>query len=114
MNTKKITDATEESKFAFKVIGAVLYVFVVSYLVYMLWNKVLVELTNVKEATYWQALGILVLSKILFGFRMFGGKERRRKERKERWKNKWSGMSAEDRSRMKEKWKAHCDRKHAE
>jgi hypothetical protein len=35
--------------------------------VYGLWNSVLTDVLDVKAITYWQALGLLVLAKILFG-----------------------------------------------
>jgi len=35
--------------------------------VFGIWNNVLTVVLDVKAITYWQALGILVLSKILFG-----------------------------------------------
>jgi len=38
-----------------------------TYAVYALWNCVLVDVLAVKTITYWQALGLLVLAKILFG-----------------------------------------------
>jgi hypothetical protein len=39
----------------------------VTLVVYGLWNGVLVGVLGVKAVTYWQAMGILVLAKILFG-----------------------------------------------
>ncbi len=36
-------------------------------IVFALWNGVLTDVLAVKAITYWQALGILVLAKILFG-----------------------------------------------
>ena len=38
-----------------------------SFAVFELWNHVLADVLGVKLITYWQALGILVLAKILFG-----------------------------------------------
>jgi hypothetical protein len=38
-----------------------------SLAVYELWNHVLAEVLEVKLITYWQALGLLVLARILFG-----------------------------------------------
>lgn len=38
-----------------------------SFVVYELWNGVLTDVLGVKTITYWQALGLLVLAKILFG-----------------------------------------------
>jgi hypothetical protein len=35
--------------------------------VFGLWNSVLADVVGVKTITYWQALGLLVLAKILFG-----------------------------------------------
>jgi hypothetical protein len=39
----------------------------VALAVYGLWNGVLAEVVGVKTVTYWQALGLLVLARILFG-----------------------------------------------
>jgi hypothetical protein len=37
-----------------------------------LWNCLLPEILGVKSITFWQAMGILILSKILFGGFHFG------------------------------------------
>ncbi len=39
----------------------------IGYAVYALWNGVLVEVLPVRAVTYWQAVGLLVLAKLLFG-----------------------------------------------
>lgn len=62
------------------VIGAVLFV-VLGLLVMSLWNALLPAILGVKAIGFWQALGILLLSRILFGglgFRpgMFGAHRR--------------------------------------
>jgi hypothetical protein len=69
------------------VIGAVIFV-VLGLLVMTLWNALLPAILGVKAIGFWQALGILVLSRILFGglgFRpgMFGAHRRMH----ERWMN---------------------------
>ena len=112
MNKEIFRTAPWPIKVAFMIIGGALYLFVISYLIYLLWNNVLVKVTSVKMVSYWQAMGILALFKILFGFRMFGGKGKRKRDRKERWQNKWSGMSQEDKVQAKARWKAYCDSKH--
>jgi hypothetical protein len=43
------------------------FVALFTYAVYALWNGVLAEVVPVQTITYWQALGLLVLAKILFG-----------------------------------------------
>ena len=62
------------------VIGAVVFI-VLGLLVMSLWNALLPAILGVKAIGFWQALGILVLSRILFGglgFRpgMFGAQRR--------------------------------------
>ncbi|WP_332367676.1 hypothetical protein [Spirosoma telluris] len=41
--------------------------FAFSFVVYWLWNRVLVAVVPVKAVTYWQAMGLLILSRILLG-----------------------------------------------
>jgi hypothetical protein len=74
----------------------------------LLWNWLVPVLFNGPVLTYWQALGLLVLSKILFSG--IGGKGGHSKHGswKPYWKEKWSGMSQEEQERfkakMKDKW----------
>jgi len=79
-----------------------------SYVVMRLWNGILTEVVHVSPISFVQAIGILVLSKILFGG--FHG----------RWgcgpgthcrngmREKWQNMSPEERERMKEEWRNKC------
>jgi len=71
-------------------------------LVYWLWNTVLVAVVPVRPVTYWQAMGLLVLSRILFGGFRFGGPGGRPGPP---WKHKWRGMSPEEREKLQEEWK---------
>ncbi len=83
-------------------------VFLFGAIVMVLWNAILPAVTGVKTISYLQALGILLLSKILFGgFRggWRGGAGR------ERWMNmqqKMSAMSPEEREKFKSEWKNKC------
>jgi Ca2+/H+ antiporter, TMEM165/GDT1 family len=81
-----------------------------SFIVMSLWNAILPAVLGIKTITFWQAMGILVLSKILFGG--FGGwghkKEQFRNKWKQRMQEKWSGMTPEERQKFKEQWKARC------
>ena len=47
--------------------AALAFLALFTYAVYALWNGVLVDVVAVKAISYWQALGVLVLAKILFG-----------------------------------------------
>lgn len=100
---------------AAKIVGfALLFVIAAglfSWVVMALWNGVLVpSVSGVKVISWVQALGILVLSKILFGgFRGRGGWRRGRggfwnKEMRE----KWSTMTPEEKNRMRQEWRDRC------
>jgi hypothetical protein len=82
----------------------------VSYVVMQLWNHLLPEILHVETITYWQAMGIFILSKILFGFGGKGGPGggapwmRRKQMMEERFRN----MSPEERANFKAQWKDRC------
>lgn len=81
------------------------------FIVMSLWNAILPAVLGVKAITFVQALGILVLSKILFGgFGRGGGGPfaARRREWKEQMKEKWGAMTPEEREKFKAEWKNRC------
>lgn len=73
-----------------------------TYAVYALWNCVLVDVLAVKTITYWQALGLLVLAKILFG----GFPHRRGGPcghiRERIMSKRWASASPEEREKMRD------------
>ncbi|MGN6511849.1 MAG: hypothetical protein ACTHLD_20460 [Chitinophaga sp.] len=77
-----------------------------------LWNWLIPSLFNGPVITFWQALGLFILCKLLFGFSKGGGHDKRKNWRckKERWKEhmkaKMEHLSPEER----EKLKSHFDR----
>ena len=87
----------------FLVVGAIA---LFSYVVLLLWNGLLPDILHVSAITYWQAMGILVLCKILFGFGGGGGRGRGQwmQHRMERFKN----MSPEEQERFREEMRARC------
>jgi Ca2+/H+ antiporter, TMEM165/GDT1 family len=75
--------------------------------VMLLWNNVLAAVVNVHTVTFVQALGLLVLSKILFGgFR--GGWGPGRHHWKQRMRQKWNNMTPEEREKFKQEWQKRC------
>lgn len=72
-----------------------------------LWNWLVPELFAGPTITFWQALGLFILSKILFSGFGKGGSHRSGPW-KNYWKEKWSGMTPEEREtfkrKMKDKW----------
>jgi Ca2+/H+ antiporter, TMEM165/GDT1 family len=94
-----------------KIIGiillAIIGIFVFGSIVMQLWNALMPDIFHLPVITFWQALGLLVLTKILFsGFRG-GGPSRRWKEKiNERWTN----MTPEEREKFKQEWGRRCRR----
>lgn len=77
------------------------------FIVMGLWNAILPLVLGVKTISFWQALGILILSKILFGG--FGGRGwRGSPEWKQKMKQRFENMSAEEREQFKAEWKNRC------
>ena len=70
-------------------------VFIFGSVVMLLWNNLLPALFGVGVITFWQAIGILVLSKILFGgFRGGHGHHRCHNHRHD-WHGKWMHLTPE-------------------
>jgi hypothetical protein len=86
------------------------FVVLFTFIVMSLWNAILPDVLGVKVITFWQALGILVLSKILFSG--FGGlhhkRERFKHRMRERMMDKWEKMTPEEKQRFKEQLKNRC------
>ncbi len=73
---------------------------IVGLAVMELWNWLIPELFNGNMINYWQALGLLALARLLTGVGKGGASH---------WKHKmsrgWSSMSAEDRDKLRAKFK---------
>jgi hypothetical protein len=82
-------------------------VFVFSFIVMHLWNAILPSVIHVSAITFWQALGILVLSKILFGG--FGGR-RWGGRRHNMMRDKFVNMTSEEREKFRSEWRSRCSR----
>lgn len=86
-----------------------LFVILFTYITMVLWNWLVPAIFDGRVINFWQALGILALSKILFGG--WGGRRwgaHNAMQWKHRYYDKLSSMSPEDRerfkARMNEKW----------
>lgn len=72
-----------------------------------LWNAILPAVLGVKAISFLQALGILLLSKILFGG--FGGRGWRGSPAwKQKMKKRFDNMTPEEREKFKAEWKNRC------
>ncbi len=95
----------------FMILFIIGFAVVLSFLVMWLWNKVLVPVTGINTVDFWQAAGLLLLSRILFGG--FKGGPWKGGPGKHggpsRWKEKWKSMSEEEKEQLKAKWKDRCN-----
>lgn len=87
-----------------------LFFLILGNVIMYLWNEILAEVTGFKTINFWQAIGLFVLFRILFGGFRFGGSGRAHRWRKSRkaWKGKWMEMSEEERAEFKSKWRERC------
>ena len=86
------------------ILGMLLFVTIGGEVVRLLWNWLLPSLFGWPQITFWQALGLLALCRILFGgFGMHGsGRHRFRRRMEERC----ARMSPEERERFRERMRA--------
>lgn len=96
-------------KFIGYALMALAFIALLNWIVMLLWNGVLADVTPVSKITYWQSLGLLALAKLLFGSWQHKGHEK-----KQHWKMKMAqrmgNMSDEERAKMKEEWHKCCSR----
>jgi len=95
----------------FKIIACVvIFGSLFTFIVMSLWNAILPAVIHVEAINFWQALGIIILSKILFSGMGGGGPWKGRHRWKERMMDKWEHMSEEDKARFKSRWEERCGR----
>jgi len=94
---------------------AVVFVLVFGYIIMLLWNWLMPPVFGLSPITFIQALGLFLLSKILFGgFGKCGGGGRNHSHWnwKQRYHDKLAGMSPEEKERFKKKmWDKWCPEK---
>jgi len=83
-------------------------VFIFGYVVMSLWNGILSPVLGVQTLSFWQALGILILSKILFGGFRGGHSHHKCHDHAHEWSGKWMHLSPEEREKMKTEWRSRC------
>lgn len=78
------------------------------FLVTLLWNALIPQLFNGPVLTFWQAVGLLLLSHILL--RGWGGRYSWHRSRswKRRFEEKLAAMTPEEREKFKQEWRERC------
>jgi hypothetical protein len=92
--------------FLFAPPAMVLFTWIFGEIVMHLWNWLLPGLFGWRPISFWQALGLLILSRILFGG--FGGHGRDRG--RSRWGRgeRWERMTPEEREKFRERMRSRC------
>ena len=81
------------------------------FIITALWNNILAVIFPIALINFWQALGIFLLSRILFGGFPgkpgWAGRGHNRREMEE-MRKKWFNMSPEERQNFKQNWRERC------
>lgn len=90
------------------VVAVLALIALLSYVVMRLWNALIPDLFHGPLLGFWQAAGLLVLSKILFGGLRgrhgHGGWHEHHHRKRQMWREKWAGMTPEERERLRGKF----------
>ena len=80
----------------FLLLGAV-WIAATGLIVFLLWNALVPSIFHLREISFFEGLGLLVLCRILFGgFHGWGSRMR-----KARWARGWKSLTPEDRERFR-------------
>jgi uncharacterized membrane protein len=88
------------------ILAMLLFIVVGGEVVLHLWNWLLPPLFGWRLITFWQALGILVLCRILFG--RIGGRGFYRSNFRRRMGERWERMTPEERERFRQGMRDRC------
>ena len=80
-------------------VAMVFFAFLGGGIVMLLWNWLVPALFGWHTLTFWQALALLALCRILFG--RWGGHGMARSNARRRMKDRWQSMTPEERERMR-------------
>ncbi len=93
------------------ILGLLLFVAIGGEIVLHLWNWLLPPLFGFRQITFWQAIGILALCRILFGgFGLTGSgrsnvRSRMADRMADRMAERWEHMTPEERERLRQSWR---------
>jgi hypothetical protein len=88
------------------IVGIALFIWIGGEVVMHLWNWLLPALFGWRLITFWQAVGLLALCRILFG--RWGGRGGHRSNLRRRMDERWERMTPEEREKFGQSWRARC------
>ncbi|WP_207218281.1 hypothetical protein [Hymenobacter persicinus] len=93
----------------------VLFVAAMGYVTMSLWNWLVPVLFHGPVITFWQTLGLLLLTRLLTGFRGGGGRpgfsrkwQQHKNDWKQRMESRLAGMTPEEQEKFRQKMRASC------
>lgn len=89
------------------IVGILLFIFIGGQLVMHLWNWLVPMLFGWREITFWQAVGLLALCRILFGG-VSGRGFHRSDWRRRRMAERWERMTPEEREKFRQGMRGRC------
>jgi hypothetical protein len=84
------------------ILGMVIFSWIGGELVMLLWNWLAPALFGLRQITFWQALGLLALCRILFGGFGLGGSGSHRSHSRRRMAERCEQMTPEERERFRQ------------
>jgi hypothetical protein len=81
-------------------------VVICGWIVTGLWNVLMPEIVGARTIGFWQALGLLLLGRLLFGG--FRGPHQRRRMMMRRWAGRWEKMTPEEREKFRQGMEQRC------
>jgi hypothetical protein len=92
-------------------LAIVAFIAVFAWVVMWLWNALVPQLFHGPQLGYWQAVGLMILSRILFGgIRGHRGHGSWRDRFRERWIERWEQMTPEEREQLRTRFSEHRGR----
>ena len=88
------------------ILGMVVLIALGGIVVRELWNWLLPPIFGWREVTFWQAVGLLALCRILFG--AWGGRGHFRSNFRRRMSERWEAMTPEERERFRQGMRRRC------
>lgn len=88
------------------VLFAAVFVAAMGFVVMKVWNWLTPPLFGWHQISFWQAVGLLILSKILFGG--FRGRSGRHLYWRHRMMERWEQMTPEDREKFRQSVRGRC------
>jgi len=92
-------------------LAVALFIWLGGELVMRLWNWLLPTLFGWRQITFWQAVGLLALCRILFGGWSGSGHGPRSNMRRridQRMNERWERMTPEEREKFRQSWRSRC------